>query len=751
LQTGKSQSTKLIYQNFRDDAFIKGRHPFVIIKGKLVKKSAFLLLFILSFFLSTGKEIPLKDACLAARNFYYEHVNQYHPVGLNEISIHNVFTATFRDKALYYIVNLEKNGFVIVSADDAVVPILGYSFEGNYSADNAPPQFVEWMQQYHAQTRYITEKNVPPSEKTKAAWAHLLTTDPTVLVPLKNQRSVEPLIQSKWNQNTFYNEMCPAAPGGPGGHAYAGCVPTALGQILYYYRWPDHGTGSYTDNDPQFGMLHANFDSTWYAWNNMTNFISASNHGIAELLYHLGISCDLVYGAGGSGMYNHKAAYALKTFFKYSPGTQYVWRDSTNLDWDSLIIAHLDRKMPMYYAGWKIPNSDGHAFVCDGYQDSLYVHFNWGWGGTDDGYFYLDNISPPGYDFHLAHELIINIFPDTLHYTYPSYCTGGTSMNYREGSFEDGSGPVNNYHAGSNCSWLIDPQTDEDSVSRIILSFSKFQLGLDDHLKIYEGPTTNSPLLRSYSGNSVPDSDTLDGNKMLVTFTSGNGTVSPGWLVTYKTSSPVWCNSTTTITEDTAEISDGSLSFNYHDRSNCKWKIKPLNQEGKPLTLYFTSFDTEKDKDILEIHDLADSIPTHFLAKISGSYQEPNLPDSVTSPSGTMFIIFTSNSSVNGKGWEAYYPKRKLSGINDGSGIPGLSIFPNPASEYILIRLINQKSQQVDAELLTIEGKIVLHEKLSFSAGIHERQLEISVIPAGMYLLRLTGGNGVITKKVVIN
>ena len=606
------------------------------------------------------------------------------------------------------------------------------------------------MKQYEDQIRYAIEIRSRPSLQVINEWNRLLSDGGSSLVPFKDQRSVAPLITSKWNQNIYYNDMCPLVTGGPGGHAWAGCVPVAMGQIMYYYRWPDHGTGSYSYEDPPFGTLYANFNSTWYQWDHMTNSISAANSAIAELLYHLGVSCDLVYGATGSGMYNHKAAYSLRTYFKYSPETQYVFRDSTGMNWDSLILAHLDRKMPLYYAGWSVPDTNGHAFVCDGYQDTTYFHFNWGWSGQDDGYFYLNNITPGGNNFNLAQELIINIYPDTLHYTYPPYCTGNTILNFREGSFEDGSGPLKNYHPGASCSWLIDPQTEEDSVSRIILSFSRLQISPQDMLNIYAGPTTASPLLKSYSGNSVPVADTLDGNKMLVTFSSGGGPQAQGWFVTYSSSSPVWCNSTTVMTADTAEFSDGSLNFNYHDKTNCKWKITPLHQDGRPLTLYFKSFDTEADNDILEIYDLADTDPNHFLAKISGTYTPPDLPDSVTSPSGTMFLVFTSNASVTGKGWEAYYPRKSNIGIHEQDEPSTVKVYPNPATSAVTISFTSQLPGLVTITLNSIMGNALHSETRNAGTGVFTESFDISEYPAGIYLLQIqTEKSGVITKKVV--
>jgi hypothetical protein len=139
-------------------------------------------------------------------------------------------------------------------------------------------------------------------------------------------------------------------------------------------------------------------------------------------------------------MYNHKAAYALRTHFNYAPETEYLYRDSTNLNWDSVLVAHLDQRIPMYYAGWSVPNIMGHAFVCDGYQGEDFFHFNWGWGGQSDGYFYTDDLTPGG-NFNLAQELIINCVPDTDNFVYPEYCSGPLTLTSANATLDDGSGP----------------------------------------------------------------------------------------------------------------------------------------------------------------------------------------------------------------------------------------------------------------------------------------------------------------------
>ena len=553
-----------------------------------------------------------------------------------------------------------------------------------------------------------------------------------------------PFLYSLWDQGSLYNGKCPADSKGPGGHAYAGCVPTAMGQIMNYYRWPVTGTGSYSYSDPPYGTLSADFGATTYNWDNMPNSLSRENDGIATLLYHLGVSCDLVYGGGGSGMYNHKAAYSLRTYFKYSPQTQYLFRDSTSLKWDSVIMAHLDRGMPLYYAGWSVPNVNGHAWVCDGYQDSTYFHFNFGWSGTSNGYFYTSNPSPPGNNFRLAQELIINIFPDTVNYTYPLGCQGSKTLRFPDGSFTDGSGPLKPYSGSADCSWLISPQTSTDSVSNITLKFDYFDTNPGDSVKIYNGPSTSSQLYGSYSGHSLPPTLISTGNAFLLKFKASGGTPGKGFLAGFTSTSPVWCSGTKEIVADTADFTNGSYTFNYSNNSYCKWRLS--RTDSLPLTIYFKRFDTEPFYDNLAIYDLGSG---KLLDTLSGHYNPASPPDSVTSPSGKIFLIFSTNNSITSKGWEIYYPK-KSTGIMETPGNASLVVYPNPSSGLVNLRFSSAIATRAELLLSSPDGRPVIDKLQAATAGENTIRLNLGGLPEGMYFIRIKTSNGIQTGKLII-
>jgi hypothetical protein len=465
-----------------------------------------------------------------------------------------------------------------------------------------------------------------------------------------------------------------------------------------------------------------------------------SNLELAEILYHLGVSVDMVYGPDGSGMYNHKAAFSLRTYFKYSPETQYVFRDSTTMDWDSLLISHLDQRIPMYYAGWSVPNINGHAFICDGYQGTDFYHFNWGWSGSYNGYFYTDNLTPGGSNFNLAQELIINAVPDTNLYTYPVNCQGNVTYHEMFGTLEDGSGPLYPYANSGNCSWLVAPV---DSVNSITLNLLDFNLSSGDTLKIFDGDSTNAPLLAVFTGDTIADPISSTGKFMLVNFVSDDTLTEEGFLAYFESDIPVYCSGSTVLNEQTDTISDGSGNYDYHNNSACTWIIQPPG--ASTLTLYFTAFETEEGFDFLKVYDLGTS---QLLAELTGSYPG-GVPDPITAPSGKMFLAFSTNYSGTADGWTAYY-ETDLVEVTEMQVKEDFLVYPNPVENTIFININQENGTPVNIKLLDLNGNELISSTYDFpeSGQVH---LDVNRITSGMYFLKIDAqGEFCIIKKIIV-
>lgn len=307
-------------------------------------------------------------------------------------------------------------GFVVMAADDCVKPILGYSLTGRFVAEGMPEHVASWIQGYSDEIQYAIDHQMRASSETAQLWKNLAEGNG------KTGRAnvvVSPLIQTKWNQNKYYNRQCPVASGGPDGHAFTGCVATAMAQIMNYWQYPSRGFGSYSYlwNGQ---TLSADFGATTYDWANMADYyeyyysdplgnatwLPSNFHtperidAVATLMYHCGVSVDMNYGGGSSGAPTNLVADALKTYFNYNPAVTFKQKTSnygasvyyTDEEWIDMVKEELDAHRPLEYCGNHPTSSGGHAFVCDGYDDSDYFHFNWGWAGHYDGYFSLDNL-----------------------------------------------------------------------------------------------------------------------------------------------------------------------------------------------------------------------------------------------------------------------------------------------------------------------------------------------------------------------
>lgn len=641
--------------------------------------------------------------------------------------------------ALAWVFNYSPGAWVMVSAEESTYPILAYGYEGYW--ENAPdhPGLKLWLGQYFSEIETARKKRLEgKAGPAHPAWAHYLQQNKSKEV---NFRSVEPLLTSTWDQGYPYNQLCPEDPGGVAGNAVVGCVATACAQLMYYFRYPHSGSGSYTYYHPLYDTLTVDFANAVYEYDKMTDYTTTFNEEIAEISYHFGVSVDMLYGPSSSGMYNHKAAYSLATHFNFSPETQYVYRDSTTMDWDSLLLTHLDRSIPMYYAGWAAPgSSSGHAFIADGYEmtpQGVHYHFNWGWGGSQDGYFYTNNLTPGGSQFTFSQELIINAYPDTNLFTYPNYCQGHTELNARNGSIDDGSGPTRDYLSLSNCSWLIRPQTESwDSVEAIRIHIRRLDTeNSTDKLRIYDGADSNANLLGVFSGNSLPPMLQTTGNSAFIQFDSDSSQQSGGFFLMYEGVNPVYCSGLQQITAPSGSIEDGSGDKYYNNSTLCRWLIEPPGAVS--LSLSFSKFSTQAGKDVLKVYDWGSQT-------LLGSYSGTQIPPQLTAPSGAMYLEFNSDTDTRMDGWEATY-SGSAAGMEEQK-LLALQLFPNPGKDVVHWQAAGMNSGSLQLDLMNLQGKVLRQWEGNEKEGI----LPLEGIPSGLYLVRIHDGSSSVHRKLLI-
>jgi hypothetical protein len=394
-----------------------------IVSTLTFNRAIIVLLFISQAMFCMAKHVTRDNALNIAQKFYQKRLSSLGPVAAKRIHARSVTrfdfklnyirtvvtptvktsaattsstTTTSDSTAYYYVYNVgSSQGFVIVSGDDVVKPVLGYALQGSFSTTNIPPNVQGWLDLYKKEIQYAMKAEASTASLNAA------TTSTTSNTSTQLTDSVAPLLGDiLWDQDTPYNLFCPYNKTYKE-YTETGCVATAMAQIMKYYQWPAKGIGSESYKSGTYGTQSVNFGAETYDWADMQNSYGATTTGkqdtvVATLMYACGVAVKMQYDIaenGGSAASVSDAGTALINNFGYDAGLQSYDRSLfTESQWESLIQTELNASRPVLYSG--DTNVDGHAFVCDGYDSSDLYHINWGWSGLFNGYFQLSALNP---------------------------------------------------------------------------------------------------------------------------------------------------------------------------------------------------------------------------------------------------------------------------------------------------------------------------------------------------------------------
>lgn len=303
----------------------------------------------------------------------------------------SVSSAVSPSATCYYVfANGEDKGFTIVSGDDRMPEVVGYSAQGTYDPDQLPANYVGFMKAY--------QETVEALLKGDAQVSGGLTEARQWRAERASSAAVAPLLGGiKWDQREPYNNMCPSYNGT--NRSVTGCVATAMAQVMMYYQYPKklkstiegYTTKTYKINVPNI------YSGATYDWDKIlpdyskSDYSSAQADAVAKLMYHCGAAVEMDYGPSSGA---NVTPAILATYFGYDADLmQDLTRTCFSLQqWMTLIDNELKAKRPILYSGQS--SDGGHEFVCDGSDGKGLYHINWGWGGYQDGYFDLTILQP---------------------------------------------------------------------------------------------------------------------------------------------------------------------------------------------------------------------------------------------------------------------------------------------------------------------------------------------------------------------
>ena len=292
---------------------------------------------------------------------------------------------------VFYVFNTTGAGFVIVSADDRLKPVLGYSDTGSFVIDGLPENIKSWLQFYADEMASVLNDNPTDEKQASISIPSSKSSLPATVAPL--------LGKIAWNQDAPYNNLCPVY---DAKKTVTGCLATAMAQIMLYHKYPNVGLGTvgYTTKTLKI-PLTADLSTVSFKWDQLLDYYNYNDNSnsakyAAELSYYCGLTLDMDYNTakeGGSWAYNNKLPYAIINHFGYDENMQFLSRNYfSSSEWIDMIKKELSESRPIFYSGQSIDG--GHAFVLDGYDNNDRVHVNWGWGGSNNGYFETTSLNP---------------------------------------------------------------------------------------------------------------------------------------------------------------------------------------------------------------------------------------------------------------------------------------------------------------------------------------------------------------------
>ena len=313
----------------------------------------------------------------------------------------------------FYVFNNAAGGFVVIAGEDAATPILGFSKTGSFTAEGMPVQIRGFFDEYTREINYLRSTG----HKQTAACAELW--ERAANEGYARYTSVKELHTPTWGQSAPFNNLCPVV---DGGRSLAGCVAVAISEVMFYHRWPLTTTGeklpdySYNSDKGTKQSITGHNLATSYNWDKMLSKYDytatpESNLAVATLMHDIGVMMESDYNPTGTGAMSEDITPRLVKYMDYDSSMFLLYREELPVaEWCAKLRAEIDANRPILYSG--TGEGGGHQFVVDGYATDDFFYVNWGWNGSDNGFFKISSFMTGfDYDFRAFSSAIFSMKP----------------------------------------------------------------------------------------------------------------------------------------------------------------------------------------------------------------------------------------------------------------------------------------------------------------------------------------------------
>lgn len=315
----------------------------------------------------------------------------------------------------FYVFNRKGGGFVIISGEDAINPVIAYSYDNQFSVENMPDNVSYWFDRVRGAVQYVRKNGVKQSAQTTMAWSSLENGNKPDAIPVVEYAT------ALWNQGAPFNNDCPEI---NGQKCITGCTATATAIVMRYFEHPDHGYGivpGYTrgsDVGIDVTVPDTKLGCT-YNWSKMPldyngNWTLEEEKEVSRLMYHCGVIIVANYGLEATSVCIDGKMWAdrIIQYFDYDC-SGYCFEKSSHPDWLDILKDNIKNIGPTLYGGHDDDRWKGHSFVLDGYDSDGFIRINWGWSGYCNGYYSIEDLSVSGYNFTASQYAILNLRPNT--------------------------------------------------------------------------------------------------------------------------------------------------------------------------------------------------------------------------------------------------------------------------------------------------------------------------------------------------
>ena len=779
------------------------------------KISYFAFAFVLTTSSAFAKPVTPVSAKTVAENFYKKNSQ----IALNSSTL-TYTKLSAAGEALYYVYNINSNdGFVIVSGDDATKPILGYSTTNRFELPTTVQSNLNfWLNKYANSIDNVKTKGITANVKAANEWNAYLNntqlnnrTEANSDGVLIGTPVVAPLIKTTWNQSPYYNALCPGSTGN-GTNAAAsvtGCVATTMAQIMKYWSYPAHGTGSssYTQspNTNNYPAQSANYGTTTYNWANMPLNVTSANNDVATLMYQCGVSVKMHYDPSGSGAQVLQADAGINgacaqrsytTYFGYDPTTikGYKKDNYDQATWLSFIEGDLNIGRPVQYVGTDLTEG-GHTWVCDGYDSNDYLHMNWGWAGSDDGYFQTDSLltTNAGFDPNTNEEVLVGIIPLATTALDASIVSIASPTGANCGNNFTPSITLKNFGSTTMTSCTINYQIDNGTVQTQswtgnLVSMQSIVVSLPSYTS-----AAGSHTLTCYSSNPNGSTDQNTANDQSITYYSvgsmavlpvvegfESSSTLPSWIMSHTAVSGLdWTVTTNAAATGISSIMVDNMNNVVNNESTLQTSASyDLSTFTSPSLSFKAAYQqkTSASNDRLQVYTSSDcgntwtsrkAITASSLAALSGG---PNT--AAYTPTSAEFTTYTVNISPIATDHTVMFKWVFTAGTTIGNNIylddinivdaaatgikaieaqVGLTVYPNPSAGVVNVSFNLTEKQSVAVNVVDMLGRTVeTIPAAQYASGETVLTIGNETYQAGVYFVNININGQQISKKIIM-